>query len=405
MGATGTMPRTVVAVRRWASRHPLLHDTVLACVVVAGGVVGQLARMDGEPARPITAADVVAMVVALLAIATRRRRPRLTLVATAVAAAVLIVAAEAKPPALLAAMGIVTYTMTSSGTDRRSGMVLAGPVALGLYFVAAFANTGSAWSPESLGVIAWIGMTAAAGDAVRSRRAYIAEVEERARRAEQTREEEAGRRVIQERVRIARELHDVVAHHIAVINVQAGAASHVLTRQPEQANRALTHIREACDTVLSELSSIVGVLRQPEFDTAEALTEPVRGLARLTDMIDTLAASGLTVERRQTGQPRELPAVVDLAAYRILQEALTNAHKYGTGRAQLTITYTAESITLDVVNTVAAERIPTRSGYGILGMRERAATAGGTLEARSHPDGRFTVHAELPAPAPKAAST
>jgi signal transduction histidine kinase len=394
------MPRGVVAVRRWASRHPLLYDTVLACVVVAGGVAGQLARMGEEPDRSITTPDVLAMVVALLAIATRRQWPRLTLVATAVAAAVLVVTTDAKQPVLLAAMGIVTFTMTSS-TGRRSGMVFAGPVAVGLYLVDAFASTGSAWSPQSLGVIAWIGMTAAAGDAIRSRRAYVAEVEERARRAEQTREEEAGRRVIQERVRIARELHDVVAHHIAVINVQAGAASHVLTRHPEQANRALTHIREACDTVLSELSSIVGVLRQPEDDP---VTEPVRGLARLTDMIDTLAASGLTVERRQVGQARELPAVVDLAAYRILQEALTNAHKYGTGKAHLTITYTSESIILDVVNTVAAERIPTRSGYGILGMRERAATAGGTLEAQARPDGRFTVHAELPAPALKAAT-
>ena len=142
------------------------------------------------------------MVVALLAIATRRQRPRLTLVATAVAAAVLVVTTDAKQPVLVAAMGIVTFTMTSS-TDRRAGMLLAGPVAVGLYFVDAFVSTGSAWSPQSLGVIAWIGMTAAAGDAIRSRRAYVAEVEERARRAEQTREEEAGRRVIQERVRIA----------------------------------------------------------------------------------------------------------------------------------------------------------------------------------------------------------
>ncbi|WP_414638823.1 sensor histidine kinase [Actinophytocola sp.] len=244
-------------------------------------------------------------------------------------------------------------------------------------------------------------MAAAVGDAIRSRRAYIAAVEERARRAEQTREEEAARRVIQERVRIARELHDVVAHHIAVINVQAGAASHVLHRHPVQADRALTHIRAACDTVLAELASIVGVLREPEDSTAPD-TEPVRGLARLTDMLDALAAAGLTVARKQIGQARELPAVVDLAAYRILQEALTNAHKYGTGTASLTITYTTDAITLDVVNPIATERIPTRSGYGILGMRERAATAGGSLDAQARPDGRFVVHAELPAPALKA---
>jgi signal transduction histidine kinase len=355
--------------------------------------------MRGETDGSITTRDVVAMVIALLAIAARRWRPRLDLVVTAVATAVLLLTTDAQQPVLVVALGIVTFTMASR-TDRRAGMVVAGPVAAGLYFVVAYVNTGSVWSPQSFGAIAWIGMTAAAGDAIRSRRAYVAEVEERARRAEQTRESEAASRVIQERVRIARELHDVVAHHIAVINVQAGAASHVLTRHPDQADRALTHIRDACDTVLSELASIVGVLRQSDDD---ATTEPVRGLTRLTDMVDSLAAAGLTVERTQLGQARELPAVVDLAAYRIVQEALTNAHKYGTGTARLTITYTADAITLDVVNSVAAGRAPVSSGYGILGMRERAATAGGTLDAQARPDGRFTVHAELPAPALKAA--
>jgi signal transduction histidine kinase len=389
-----------IVVRRWASRHPLLRDAVLACVVVAFGVAAELSGMGGQTDRSITGRDVLAMAITLLAVLSRRRWPRLDLVATAVATAVLVAVTHTQLPVLIVALGILTFTMASR-TDRRSGMLLAGPLAAGLYLVVAFVNTGSAWSPQSFGVIAWIGMTAAAGDATRSRRAYITEVEERARRAEQTREEEAGRRVIQERVRIARELHDVVAHHIAVINVQAGAASHVLHRHPEQADQALTHIRDACDTVLGELASIVGVLRQS--DDPDSSTEPVRGLARLTDMVDTLAAAGLTVERKQVGESRELPAVVDLAAYRILQEALTNAHKHGTGTALITISYTADAITLDVVNTVATERVPTRSGYGIVGMRERAATAGGTLQAQARPDGRFVVHAELPAPALKAA--
>lgn len=388
-----------MVVRRWMSRHPLLQDVVPACAVVAFGVAAELSGMRGATDGTITGRDVLALAIALLAVTVRRRWPRAVLVAATVTTAVILVVTRTQQPALVVALGILTFTMASR-TDRRSGMVVAGPVAAGLYFVVAFVNTGSAWSPESFGAIAWIGMTAAAGDAIRSRRAYVAEVEERARRAEQTRESEAARRVIQERVRIARELHDVVAHHIAVINVQAGAASHVLTRHPDQADQALTHIRDACDTVLSELASIVGVLRQSDDDTT---TEPVRGLTRLTDMVDSLAAAGLTVERTQLGQARELPAVVDLAAYRIVQEALTNAHKYGTGTARLTITYTADAITLDVVNPIAADRAPVSSGYGILGMRERAATAGGTLDATARPDGRFTVHAELPAPALKAA--
>jgi signal transduction histidine kinase len=389
-----------MAVRRWVSCNPLLLDTVLACVVVALGAAAELSGMRGQSDGVISARDVVAMVIALLAILTRRRWPRHVLAGTTVAAAVLMLATDSRQPVLLVAMLIVTFTMASR-TDRRSGVRLAGPIIAGLYFVDAFVTTGSAWSPESIGLVAWLGMAAALGDATRSRRAYVAAVEERAVRAERTREEEAARRVVQERVRIARELHDVIAHHIAVINVQAGAASHVLKRHPEQADRALTHIRAACDTVLSELSSIVGVLRQPGDDTG-ADAEPVPGLARLTGMVDTFAAAGLTVERRQIGVARDLPAVVDLAAYRILQEALTNAHRYGTGSASLTITYTAEAITLDVVNAIATDRVPSRSGYGILGMRERTATAGGSLQADARPDGRFVVHADLPAPTLKA---
>jgi signal transduction histidine kinase len=381
------------------SRHPLFQDTVLACVVVAFGTAGELSGMRGQTDGVITTRDVLALAVAALAVVTRRWRPPLALVATAVAAAVFILIGV-RTPVLVPAIGIVTYTVTSR-VARRTGLALAGPVAACLYLLDAFASTGTAWSPQSLGLVAWIGMTAAAGDAVRSRRAYVHEVEERARRAEQTREEEAARRVIQERVRIARELHDVVAHHIAVINVQAGAAGHVLERHPEQAGQALSHIRDACATVLGELASIVGVLRQSEDDTADPATEPVRGLAHLTGMVDALAAAGLTVERTQLGHARELPAVVDLAAYRILQESLTNAHKHGTGTAHLTITYTADSIALDVANAIAAGRGRTRSGYGILGMRERAAAAGGVFQAQAQPDGRFTVHAELPAPAAK----
>ncbi|MFJ5985538.1 sensor histidine kinase [Lentzea sp. NPDC092896] len=384
-----------MSVRRWVARHPLLRDVALACFVVAGGTAGQLSGMHGRTDGIISTPDVLALAIAFVALATRRRRPALNLVATAVAAAVLV-ATTGMQPVLVVTLGILTYTTTST-TDRRSGAMLAAPVAIGLYFVDAFADTGTAWSPPSLGLVAWIGMTAAAGDAVRSRRAYIAEVEERARSAERTREEEAARRVVQERLRIARDLHDVVAHHIAVINVQAGAASHVLTRHPDQAHRALTHIREACGTVLSELASIVGVLR--ENDDQER--EPGRGLARLTEVVDSLAAAGLTVERKQIGESRELPAVVDLAAYRILQEALTNAHKYGTGTARLTVAYTPDALTLDVVNPIAEDRAPVTSGYGIIGMTERAATAGGSLDT-SMRDGRFSVHAELPAPALKA---
>jgi signal transduction histidine kinase len=237
-------------------------------------------------------------------------------------------------------------------------------------------------------------MATAMGDATRSRRAYVAEVEERARRAEQTRKDEVRHCVVEERMRIARELHDVVSHHIAVINVQAGAAGHVLARHPEAAQDALEHIRRASDTVLRELSSVVAVLRQA--DDLDLTTEPARGLARLPELLTTVRTAGLQVSHRQSGKSRDLPAMVDLAAYRIVQEALTNAHKHGTGTACLNISYLPDSVTVEVTNPVTT--LCTGCGYGIVGMRERAASTGGTLTTQTTPDHRFRLRAALPAP-------
>jgi signal transduction histidine kinase len=255
-----------------------------------------------------------------------------------------------------------------------------------LFVIGGIFADGGWFAPENLAVFGWTAAATAIGDARRSRRAYIFAVEERARRAEETREEEARRRVAEERLRIARELHDVVAHHIAVINVQAGAAAHVLPTRPEAVGPALAHIRRASDTALKELSAVVGVLRN---------AEPTRGLARLGELLDALAAAGLRVEHTQHGQARELPAVVDLAAYRIVQEALTNAQRHGTGTACLVVTYEPDRVVVEVTNPVGPPS--PGSGYGLVGMRERAAAAGGTVTAGLD-DRQFVVRAELPAP-------
>jgi signal transduction histidine kinase len=289
---------------------------------------------------------------------------------------------------------VVAYTFATR-TERRRTWQVAGGSIVGVFLVGGFFADGGWWTPEHFGALAWTAAAVALGDATRSRRAYIAEVEARARRAEETREEEARRRVVEERLRIARELHDVVAHHIAVINVQAGAATHVLTTRPEAAGQALLHIRRASDTVLKELASVVGVLRGS--DDHDGATEPTRGLARLSEMLDGFAAAGLRVEHQQHGSARELPAVVDLAAYRIVQEALTNAQKYGSGLAQLAVTYAPAAVSITVTNPIAARRPRDGSGYGLVGMRERAAAAGGTVSADADADARFVVHAELPA--------
>ena len=388
MTLTGGRPRAAIR------RHPQLVDAVLGLVLFALAVVMVRVGPHGEAPRTPGLPDFLAAATAFAGITLRRLRPDIVLPALAAVLAVFVIVLGHRQPALIVAMVIVAATL-GWRTDRRTTWLVAGSCAIGLFIVGGLWADRGWLSGENFGTFAWIGMATAVGDATRSRRAYIAEVEERARRAEESREEEARRRVAEERLRIARELHDVVAHHIAVINVQAGAASHVLQTRPEQVGPALAHIRRASDTVLKELAAVVGVLRNP--DDRDGATEPTRGLARLSELLDTFAASGLQVEHRQRGEARELPAVVDLAAYRIVQESLTNAQKHGNGTATLEVTYTPEAVLLDIGNAVAPGQSGAGSGYGIVGMRERASAAGGTVTAAAEAGGRFHVRAELPA--------
>jgi signal transduction histidine kinase len=381
-------------------RHPQILDAVLGLAVGVLAVIAiQVGPHDDAP-RSLATGDILAIAAAFLAMTGRRLWPRPILVATAAVLGAFVIIQGNRQPVLEVALVIVAATLGAS-VDRRKAWIVAGGCALALFVVGGLWADRGWWSPENLSTVAWIGMATAVGDAARSRRAFINAIEERARRAEETREEEARRRVAEERMRIARELHDVVAHHIAVINVQAGAATHVLQTRPEQVGPALAHIRRASDTVLKELAAVVGVLRNS--DDLDVATEPTRGLARLSDLLDTFAASGLKVEHRQHGQARELPAVVDLAAYRIVQEGLTNAQKHGTGAACLEVSYTQDAVLLDIGNAVAPGQSAAGSGYGLVGMRERASAAGGTVSAGAVDGGRFAVHAELPA-SPGAAS-
>jgi signal transduction histidine kinase len=368
-------------------RHPLLVDALLAAALAAPAAIAELNR-GAHPGGPGT---VGVAVFACVAVTVRRVWPMLVLLSTSVATLVYTLVTGAQQPLLMIPLVISAYTVATR-IERRRMWLIATTIALPLYLAAVLTSSSSWWAPQNIATLAGIGMATAVGDATSSRRAYVAEVEDRARRAEQNREQEARRRVVEERIRIARELHDVVSHHIAVINVQAGAARHVLRHQPDAAANALEHIRRASDTVLRELASIVGVLRQA--DDIDNGTEPTRGLARLTALLHTVAAAGLHVDHHQHGDAVELPAMADLAAYRILQEALTNAHKHGTGTAQLTVGYTRDEVVLEVTNTARAST--SSGGYGLIGMRERAAAAGGTLTARLEPGNRFRVHATLP---------
>ncbi|MEV6343150.1 histidine kinase [Actinoplanes sp. NPDC051851] len=368
-------------------RRPWLAD-VIAGVLVAGLAASGALTGAGEMHHVPLAADLVTAGIAGLAVGLGRVAPIPVLIISAAIEVGYLLTGWAIPP-LIFAVCAALYRLAVRYDWRVSW-----PVAIVLSVVFALASafgTGAWWTPIAMLFVAATGMATAAGDAVRSRRAYIAEVEARARRVEQSREEEVHRRVAEERLRIARELHDVVAHHIAVINVQSGAAAFALTRQPEAAGAPLNHIRRASSTVLRELTSIVGLLRQP--GEAAQGNHPQPGLAQLPELLES---SGLTIEYTERGEPRALPASADLAAYRITQEALTNARKHGRVHEPVRVTFdwARDRLTIEISNVIATPSGVI--GYGLIGMRERAVAAGGTIQAG--PDGGvFTVHATLPA--------
>jgi signal transduction histidine kinase len=238
----------------------------------------------------------------------------------------------------------------------------------------------------ALGLAAWLLVLYAGAEAIRIRRV-------RAREAARVREAEAGRRVSDERLRIARELHDVLAHNISLINVQAATALHRAERNEERAFQALATIKGVSHDTLVELRSLLGALREVDDEAPRA---PAPSLARLDDLVASAAATGVTAQVEVGGTPRALPASVDLAAYRIVQEALTNVARHaGTGSARVRVDYHDEDLVVQVEDDGAATA-PVVTGTGITGMTERAAALGGRLEAGPRPGGGFRVRAWLP---------
>ncbi|RZS43397.1 signal transduction histidine kinase [Herbihabitans rhizosphaerae] len=218
----------------------------------------------------------------------------------------------------------------------------------------------------------------------------------RAENAERNREEETRHRVAEERVRIARELHDVVAHHLALANAQAGTAAYLARTRPEQVQPILTELTGTTSAALRELKATVGLLRQPD-DPGSPL-EPMPGLDRLPDLTAGFAAAGLDVEITVEGERRPLSSGVDLTAYRIVQEALTNVTKHAdTCTARVLLHYDHDRLTITVTNDGAPTNSRGGKGFGLIGMRERAHSAGGSFHAGARPSGGFTVTTELPA--------
>jgi len=331
-----------------------------------------------------------------LPLAARRRFP-LAVLATTMASGVAFTALDLPPDMLWVAIPVAVYSVAAYG-DR--WLALAG---------LAVAEAGLAvvqLTPGKTGVNTWVGnmgFLAAAwllGHFVGVRRLYVLQLEERTAELQRAREELARRAVTEERLRLARELHDVVAHAMSVIAVQSGVGAHVANTQPKEAAKALAAIESTSRAALEELRRLLGVLRQegePQGDLA-----PVPGLANLEGLLAELAKAGLAVKLRVNGTRPPLPAGVDLSAYRIVQEALTNVVKHaGSARAQVVVGYRDQEVRVEVtddgrgaVTSVSDGRVGT--GHGLIGMRERVQAFGGDLEAGPRPGGGFRVAARLP---------
>jgi len=383
-----------VTARRLLDR-PARADLALAAVAVISvvGVTVQIEPSDGE--RPLDALARLCLVAAPGALAGRRRWP---LAAVAVVTAALAVYAGRGYPGgpVFVTLFVALYSLAMS-RDRRVAFGAAGVSAGLLVLVGELAGTG----PGLLHLV-FVGWAAAAvflGSAVRSRREHLAAVEQRARDLEQSREEEARRRVAEERLRIAQELHDSVAHTMATINVQAGVAAHVIGRHPDRARDALVVIQQASGEVLDELAALLGLLRVD--GEGGATRAPTPGTDQLDALVESTRRAGLQVDLRVERDLADVAQPVGVALYRIVQESLTNVVRHARPGARATVTVTDGAdggLCVEVVDDgTGSDADNSGAGVGIVGMRERATATGGTLDAGPRPEGGFAVRAVWPA--------
>jgi signal transduction histidine kinase len=331
-----------------------------------------------------------------LPLAARRRFPG-TVLAVCVASGLAFAALFMPPVFLGPAMLVAVYSVAAYG---RRWVSLAGLVVAELGLAAVWLTPAML---ERSTFLLFMGILAVAwvlGHFVGDRQVYAAQLEERTAELERAREELARRAVTEERLRLARELHDVVAHAMSVIAVQSGVGAHVAESRPEEVGKALAAIEATSRGALEELRRLLGVLRHD--NEVQASLTPVPGLANLDSLLAEVGKAGLAVRLRVEGTPLQLPAGVDLSAYRIIQEALTNVVKHaGSARAQVVVGYRDQDVTVEVIDdgrgavtSVSDGRVGT--GHGLIGMRERVQAFGGDLEAGPRPGGGFRVAARLP---------
>ncbi|MFD3498883.1 sensor histidine kinase [Streptomyces sp. NPDC058676] len=386
-------------------RHPTWVDSFWAVFLFGISVVGETARQE---ARGTDSPAVVVPIVLLLClvIALRRRMPeKMLLLTIGLGAAQLVL--DVETTAADFAMLVIVYTVAATGARWASRLALAvglsaaplatlrwpnqdtsvlGNLALMIFQAVPFA-------------LAWV-----LGDSIRTRRAYFAQLEERAARLEKEREAQSKVAVAAERARIARELHDVVAHNVSVMVVQADGAAYVLDAAPDQAKKALETISSTGRQALAEMRRLLGVLRTGEHqEGGEYVPQP--DVEQIDELVEQCRGSGLPVDFKIEGTPRPLPSGVELTAYRIVQEALTNTRKHGgpNAGASVRLVYFDDGLGLLVEDDgkgapheLYEEGGADGAGHGLIGMRERVGMVGGTLDAGPRPGGGFRISALLP---------
>jgi signal transduction histidine kinase len=356
----------------WLRRHPRLVDLGLVTLLLAETAAA--ARHASY-----SATETVLAVAATLALVWRRDRPEAVV---AVVTALMLISPEAGGRPLPFQLAVALYTLAALGG------LAARPVALLSIAVSVVTFAAHGEAGDGLVRILFVAAAWLLGDSLRSRRSYLHELEEKAARLERERETEARRAAAEEQARIARELHDVIAHALGVIVVQAGAADDVFDTDPERARGPIRAIDAAARTALSDLRRVLGLLH------ADYAPQP--GLDQLEPLVDQVRATGLDVSLRISGARRPLPAAVDLSAYRIVQEALTNVLKHAhAAHVDVRVGY-GDELAVEVRDDGGTPPNGNGSGNGLIGMRERVALLGGSVEAGTAPGGGYRVAATIP---------
>ena len=394
--STTPSPRPAVSARRSQVSDALLAGGLLIAVESALATNTEV----GSGSRWLAA---VVGCLAIIPLVWRRRAPLLVWAISSVATFVALL--NHRSPGVLALAPLIALYTVATTSPRRVSLAAGGVTLVGVILaVAASRPRGVRWTdvgsagakllfPMAVVAAAWL-----IGDNLRVRRAYVAELEAKAARTEADRTADVARAAGQERTRIARELHDVVVHHVSVIAVQAGAARMLADQAGDTSDsrQSWLAVETTARTALGELRQILGLLRS---DTDPSALAPAPGIDQLDRLVNDVRRAGLPIEARVEGKPRQLPLAIDVSAYRIVQEALTNVLKQaGLAPTTVVIRYRADRLDIEVTNT--GPELPSAtlhpSGHGLVGMRERTALLGGRFAAHPCPGGGFTVVVSIP---------